>query len=56
MPGIGGKGFEWGMKIFKDIMLDHEANFSIIVWVWKNPQDIHKEIYVILSVTTIKDI
>ena len=29
----------------------HETNFRSIIGVWKNPQDIHKEIYIILSVT-----
>ena len=37
-------------------MLSHETNFGTVVGVWKNPQDIHKEIHIILSVTLIKTI
>ena len=44
------------MKIFKHIMLGHETNFRIVVGVLKNPQDIHKEIHIILSVTSVKTI
>ena len=31
-----------------------EDNFRIVVGVWKNPQDIHKRIHLILSVTLIR--
>ena len=44
------------MKIFKHIMLDHETNFRIVVGVCKNQQDVHKEIHIILSVTSVKTI
>ena len=54
MPRTGRKEFEWGMKIFKHIMLGHKTNFRTAVRVWKNPQDIHKEIHIILSVISIK--
>ena len=43
------------MKIFKHVMLDHETNFRIVVGVWKNPQDVHKEIH-ILFVTSVETI
>ena len=32
-PGPGRKEFEWGMTIFKHIMLGHETNFRIVVGV-----------------------
>ena len=35
--GPGQKEFEWGMKIFKHIMLGHETNFNIVIGLWKNP-------------------
>ena len=44
------------MKIFKHIILGHETNFRTVGEVLKNPQDIHKEIHIILSVTSIKTI
>ena len=37
-------------------MLGHETNFKIVAGVWKNLQDIYKEIHIILSVTSIKTI
>ena len=30
-PGPGWKEFEWGIKIFKHIMLGHETNFRTVV-------------------------
>ena len=50
MPGNGRKEFERGIKIFKRI----GTNFWNCSWGMKNPQDIHKEIHIILSVTSIK--
>ena len=44
------------MKIFKHIMLGHETNFRTVVGVSKSPRDIHKEIHIILSVTSIETI
>ena len=37
-------------------MLGDETNFRIVAGVSKNPQDIYKEIHIILSVTSIKTI
>ena len=51
------KEFEWGIKIFKHIMLGHETNFRTVVGgMKKSVKDIHKEIHIILSVTSIKTI
>ena len=44
------------MKIFKHIMLGHETNFRNVVGYEKNPQDIHKEMHIIVSVTSLKTI
>ena len=44
------------MKIFKQIMLGLETNVRTVVGIWKNPQDVHKEVHIILSVILIKTI
>ena len=55
MPGTGVEGIWMGNEIFKDILLGHEIKFRIIFGVWKNPQDIPKEINIVLSITSIKN-
>ena len=37
-------------------MLDHETNFRIVVGVRKNPRDVHKEVHIILSITSVETI
>ena len=37
-------------------MLGYDTNSKTVVGVWKSPQDIHKEISIIISVTSIKTI
>ena len=54
MAGTGAEGILMGNENFPHVMLGYETNFRTVAG-YENPQDIHKEIFIILS-TSIKTI